>query len=149
MAAGLDSPQGLNGRGRRARRLIGGALYRRPWLRGVGLFTPPVAAFTAVYVAALAVLFISAFWGVDPFAGTLIRHFSFDNFRTLWDQGVYHTIALRTIGIAAAVTIGRPAGSHGPVRRAPMSELVHGDEWGVAPAWAVDPPDTRHTARFA
>jgi nitroreductase len=51
--------------------------------------------------------------------------------------------------IAAAVTIGRPAGSHGPVRRAPMSELVHGDEWGVAPAWAVDPPGTRHTARFA
>ena len=29
MAAGLDSPQGLNGRGRRARRLIGGARIKR------------------------------------------------------------------------------------------------------------------------
>ena len=105
MAAGLDSPQGLNGRGRGARRRIGGALYRRPWLRGLSLLAPPVAAFSAVYVAALAVLFVSAFWGVDPFAGTLIRHFSFDNFRTLWDASVYHTIALRTIGIAAAVTL--------------------------------------------
>ncbi len=84
---------------------MGGALYRRPWLRGVGLLTPPVAAFTAVYIAALAVLFISAFWGVNPFSGKLIHHFSLDNFRTLWDGRVYHAIALRTAGIAAAVTI--------------------------------------------
>jgi putative spermidine/putrescine transport system permease protein len=27
------------------------------------------------------------------------------NFRTLWQQAIYHTIALRTIGIAAAVTL--------------------------------------------
>ena len=49
--------------------------------------------------------------------------------------------------IAASVTIGRPVGSHGPVRRAPLPELVYGDEWGTAPAWAVDPPGTRHTSR--
>ena len=48
--------------------------------------------------------------------------------------------------IAATVTIGRPAGGHGPVRRRPLSELVFADEWGQAPAWAVDPPGTRHTA---
>lgn len=49
--------------------------------------------------------------------------------------------------IAASITLGRPAGSHGPVRRAPMDALVYGDTWGTAPAWAVDPPGTRHTAR--
>jgi nitroreductase len=48
--------------------------------------------------------------------------------------------------IAATITIGRPEGSHGAVRRRPMMELVFGDEWGVAPDWAVDPPGTRHTA---
>lgn len=51
--------------------------------------------------------------------------------------------------IAASITLGRPAGSHGPVRRAPMAELVYGDTWGEAPTWAVDPPGTRHTERFS
>jgi nitroreductase len=48
--------------------------------------------------------------------------------------------------VAATITIGRPAGGHGPVRRRPLGELVYGDRWGDAPAWAVDPPGTRHTA---
>lgn len=48
--------------------------------------------------------------------------------------------------IAATITLGRPRGSHGPVRRRPLSELVYGDRWGEAAAWAVDPPGTRHTS---
>jgi nitroreductase len=47
--------------------------------------------------------------------------------------------------IAATITIGRPEGRHGPVRRRPLGELVFGDTWGEAPGWAVDPPGTRHT----
>jgi nitroreductase len=48
--------------------------------------------------------------------------------------------------LAATMTLGRPQGSHGPVRRRPLSELVYADAWGQAPSWAVDPPGTRHTA---
>jgi nitroreductase len=48
--------------------------------------------------------------------------------------------------VAGTITLGRPAGGHGPVRRRPLSELVYGDGWGEVPAWAVDPPGTRHTA---
>jgi nitroreductase len=48
--------------------------------------------------------------------------------------------------IAASVTMGRPLGSHGPVRRAPLSNLVYGEQWGVSPGWAIDPPGTRHTS---
>lgn len=48
--------------------------------------------------------------------------------------------------ISCTVTLGKPRGSHGPVRRRPMSELVYSDAWGSAPAWAVDPPGTRHTS---
>jgi nitroreductase len=48
--------------------------------------------------------------------------------------------------IAATVTLGRPRGGHGPVRRRPMAELVYGDTWGEAPHWAQDPPGTRHTS---
>jgi hypothetical protein len=46
----------------------------------------------------------------------------------------------------ATITLGRPQGHHGPVRRRPPSELVYGDRWGEAPAWAVDPPGAAHTA---
>jgi nitroreductase len=48
--------------------------------------------------------------------------------------------------IAATVTIGRPEGAHGPVRRRPLSELVFEESWGEAPSWAVDPPGTRYTS---
>ena len=48
--------------------------------------------------------------------------------------------------VAATISIGRPEGGHGPVRRRPMGELVYADGWGTAPDWAVDPPGTRHTA---
>lgn len=50
--------------------------------------------------------------------------------------------------IAATITLGKPAGAHGPVRRAPMAELVFGDSWGEAASWAVDPEGTRFTAKM-
>jgi nitroreductase len=48
--------------------------------------------------------------------------------------------------MAATITIGKPVGGHGPVRRRPLSELVYEEEWDHAPEWAVDPPGTRHTS---
>lgn len=47
--------------------------------------------------------------------------------------------------IAATITMGVPAGSHGPVRRRPLGELVFEDHWDESPPWAVDPPGTRFT----
>jgi nitroreductase len=48
--------------------------------------------------------------------------------------------------ISATITLGRPAGSHGPVRRRPMPELVYAETWGQSAPWAVDPPGTTFTA---
>ena len=48
--------------------------------------------------------------------------------------------------MAAAITIGHPAGGHGPVRRRPIAELVFEDQWDASAAWAVDPPGTRFTS---
>ncbi len=48
--------------------------------------------------------------------------------------------------ISATVTLGKPEGHHGPVRRRPMSELVFEESWAEVPDWAVDPPGTRHTS---
>ena len=49
------------------------------------------------------------------------------------------------VALHATITIGHPAGGHGPVRRRPVSEVVFEDEWGVAAPWAVDPPGTLWT----
>jgi hypothetical protein len=48
--------------------------------------------------------------------------------------------------MASTITIGKPEGAHGPVRRRPLSELIYDGVWGNAPAWAVDPLGTRHTS---
>lgn len=48
--------------------------------------------------------------------------------------------------VAATITIGRPVGSHGPVRRRPLPELVYEESWGEGAPWAVDPPGTAHTS---
>jgi nitroreductase len=50
------------------------------------------------------------------------------------------------VELMATITLGRPQGRHGPVRRRPLSELVYGERWGEAPAWAVDPAGAVHTS---
>jgi putative spermidine/putrescine transport system permease protein len=104
VATGLDAAEGLSSRRAGARR-IGGALRRHPWLKALGLLGTPVAAFAAIYIAALVALFVSAFWSVNSFTGELEHVWTSSNFSTLWHGSVYRTVALRTIGIAAAVTL--------------------------------------------
>jgi nitroreductase len=50
------------------------------------------------------------------------------------------------VAIAATISLGRPEGGHGPVRRLPLNSFVFGDSWGVSPDWAIDPPGTTHTS---
>ncbi len=50
------------------------------------------------------------------------------------------------VELMATITLGRPLGRHGPVRRRPLPELVYGERWGEAPAWAVDPAGATHTS---
>ncbi len=49
------------------------------------------------------------------------------------------------VPIHATITLGHPAGSHGPVRRRPLAELVYEDGWGEPAPWARDPAGTRFT----
>ena len=44
--------------------------------------------------------------------------------------------------IAATISLGKPAGNHGPVRRVPMNELIYADTWGDGAPWAIDPDGT-------
>ena len=49
------------------------------------------------------------------------------------------------VALSACVTLGRPAGAHGPVRRRPLHDVVFEDGWGHTAGWVVDPPGTAHT----
>jgi putative spermidine/putrescine transport system permease protein len=90
---------------RTTRTRVSASLFRRPWLRAVLLLSAPGAWFVLIYIAALVLLFISALWRVDSFTGNLVHSWTLDNFKTLFTVPAYRTIALRTIGIAAAVTV--------------------------------------------
>jgi putative spermidine/putrescine transport system permease protein len=82
-----------------------GALNRRPGLRVGLLLLPPMAWLGVAYLGALAALFITSLWGQNAFTGTIERVWTLDNFRDLFTIEVYRTITLRTLGIAALVTI--------------------------------------------
>ncbi|MEA2210571.1 MAG: putative spermidine/putrescine transport system permease protein [Solirubrobacteraceae bacterium] len=84
---------------------VSAALFRRAWLRAVLLLGAPGAWFVLIYLLALVILFVSAFWTVDSFTGNLVHSWTLSNFKTLVDDPVYRAIALRTIVIAAAVTV--------------------------------------------
>jgi len=84
---------------------ISGALWRRPWTRASLLLTPPLAWFLVFYLAALAVLLITAFWQINPFTTNIERVWNLGNFRTLATNAGYRSIIARTVGMAAAVTV--------------------------------------------
>lgn len=79
--------------------------WRRPGLANAALLGLPAIWFAALYLAAIGALLITSFWTVDELSGDLIPGFSFSNFQQLLAGPVYTHIALRTIFIAAAVTL--------------------------------------------
>ncbi|MET1061349.1 MAG: ABC transporter permease [Aeromicrobium sp.] len=58
-----------------------------------------------VYVVALAALLVTALWSVDSFTGEITRSLTFDNIKEIGTESLYRTVALRTIGVALAVTV--------------------------------------------
>jgi putative spermidine/putrescine transport system permease protein len=80
-------------------------LHNRPRLQLGLLLSGPLGWLGLAYLGSLVVLFVAAFWHLDSFSGEVVKGFSFTNFETLWNGDVYRTIALRTLAIAAAVTL--------------------------------------------
>jgi putative spermidine/putrescine transport system permease protein len=69
------------------------------------LLGPPLGWMLVVYLGALSLLFLSAFWSQNPLTAEIERVWTLNNFKDLVGNDVYRTIALRTVGVAAAVTI--------------------------------------------
>lgn len=87
------------------RRRISASLWRHPRLRVSLLLAGPVGWLVIAYLGSLAVLLVSAFWQLDPFTGEIEKTPTLDNFQKIAEEPVYRTIALRTIAMAAAVTV--------------------------------------------
>lgn len=92
------------GPGRDAVRRFAGALHRRPRLRLAALLTAPLLWLVLAYLGSLAALFLSAFWSTDTFTSEVVRIWTTQNFQELVSSPVYRTVALRTVGVALAVT---------------------------------------------
>jgi putative spermidine/putrescine transport system permease protein len=106
----VDGDQGLTatlpappagGAGRR----LAAALWRRPRLALAGLLAGPVGWLVVAYLGSLAVLFVAAFWRLDTFSGLIVHDLGLSNFQTLLEGGVYRQIVVRTVLVAAAVTL--------------------------------------------
>jgi putative spermidine/putrescine transport system permease protein len=81
-------------------------LYPRQRLQLGGLLFLPLAGLIVAYFGALFILLLNAFWTKDAFTGQ-VEPFSWtlEAFQELAGNEVYRTVALRTIGVAIAVTI--------------------------------------------
>jgi len=97
----VTADHGDAGAGRRASAF----LFRHPRAKLSLSLGGPLAWFLVIYIGSLAVLFVTAFWYLDVFTSEIVHGFTLTNFRTLWENDVYRAITLRTVGIAAAVTV--------------------------------------------
>ena len=83
---------------------ISTALYRHPRGRLASLLTLPMVWLVGVYILSLALLLVTAFWTTDPFTSRVKPGFTLENFQQLFTVSAYFSTALRTLGIALAVT---------------------------------------------
>jgi putative spermidine/putrescine transport system permease protein len=92
---------------RGARRRLSASLWRRPWVRGAALLTPPLAWLVLIYLAALVALLLSGFWTQDSLTGQIRHVWNTSNFQDIFSLSdtTYLRIAFTTIWMAAAVTL--------------------------------------------
>jgi putative spermidine/putrescine transport system permease protein len=79
--------------------------YRRPRAQLVSVLAAPIAWLGLAYLGSLGILLLNAFWTSDSFSGRVVPTFTLASFEKLLTVDVYRTVALRTIGIAVAVTL--------------------------------------------
>jgi putative spermidine/putrescine transport system permease protein len=100
-------PPGVTTAGRRPAVVtrLSGFLHAHPRLRLGALLSAPLLWLVVAYLGSLAVMFLTAFWSVQSFTGDIVRVPTLENLRTLVELPVYRTVALRSLGVAAGVTV--------------------------------------------
>jgi putative spermidine/putrescine transport system permease protein len=86
-------------------RRLAGWLHRHDRARLLLLISLPVGGLILVYFGSLVVLLVNAFWTTDPFTSQVVREFTLENFQELMSTEVYRIVTLRTVAMAAVVTL--------------------------------------------
>ena len=81
------------------------ALYRRPRAQLGLLLAAPLGWLVIAYLGSLALFLITSFWSVDSFTGNLVTTPTVENYVAIFTTDVYRTIAIRTLVMAALVTL--------------------------------------------
>jgi len=100
----VDKPAGADAAGGPVRQ-VAAVLHRRAGVRLGLLLSAPMAWLVVAYLGSLAVLLFSSLWTVNSFTGEVIRQPSLANFRIIFTEPVYRTVAVRSVGVALAVTV--------------------------------------------
>jgi putative spermidine/putrescine transport system permease protein len=87
------------------RRRLAGWLHRHGRIRLLLLLALPLSLLVVAYLGSLAVLLINAFWTKDPFTSLVVHEFTLDNFVKIATTEVYRIVTLRTVTMAALVTL--------------------------------------------
>ncbi len=85
-------------------RRVSAFLHRHAGIRVAGIVAAPLLWLGLIYLVALTAMFLTAFWKVD-FTTEVTREWNLDNFRKLFEEDVYRTVIVRTILVAASVTV--------------------------------------------
>ncbi|WP_350348434.1 ABC transporter permease [Agromyces sp. G08B096] len=80
-------------------------LATHPRARLALLLTAPLFWLGLVYIVALVLLLVTAFWSVNSFTGEITTEFTLDNIVEVVTGSLYQTVTLRTVGVALAVTL--------------------------------------------
>jgi putative spermidine/putrescine transport system permease protein len=80
-------------------------LATHPRVRLTLLLAAPLFWLGVVYIVALVLLLVTAFWSVDSFTGEITTEFTLDNIIEVVTGSLYQTVTLRTLGVAVAVTL--------------------------------------------
>lgn len=86
-------------------RRVSSFLTSHPRTRLGLLLSAPLFWLGIVYVVALVLLLITAFWQVDSFTGQIRTEWTLENIVTVLTGSLYQTVTLRTLGVALAVTV--------------------------------------------
>ncbi|MEI7754796.1 MAG: ABC transporter permease [Actinomycetota bacterium] len=89
----------------RMRRRVSRFVDGRPWLHLGALLSGPVVWIVVLYFGSLIALFVTSFYRLNDDATAITEQFGTSNYHELLNATVYRDIALRTIGVAALVTI--------------------------------------------
>lgn len=86
-------------------RRVSAFFFRHPRLKLGATLSPPLAWMIVIYLSSIGFMLLVSLWQLDPLTSEIVREPTLDNYKTVYLGETYRIIALRTLTVAALVTI--------------------------------------------